>query len=223
MSETCYIDDAQDELQEFIRQEELRQSIRHDASLSFSIALFGAETGSRMDEQPLLVSHTSDVGAGGMALLVPSLPFMYRYLLTPDCTLRFTLHLPEEPVQIEATPIYDRPLNEDDMSLGFMVSGRIEIEATPRQYERYEKQGAEMGCLIGVRIKKMSDTDRERYQQYLDILEIERNITILTDEDEAISDAISSDETVRCGDSPQSFASTASSSYYQALAPCEYS
>jgi hypothetical protein len=184
MTETCYIEEAQDELQEFIRQEELRQCPRHDASLSFSIALNGAEAVSLMDEPPLLVSHTSDVGEGGMALFVPSLPFMYRYLLTPDCTLRFTLHLPDEPVQIEATPIYDRPLTEDDLSLGFMVSGRIEIEATPRQYERYEKEGSEMGCLIGVRIKKMNDYDRERYQEYLDLLELERNIKILTDEED---------------------------------------
>ncbi|HEX8773860.1 MAG TPA: hypothetical protein VF735_09630 [Pyrinomonadaceae bacterium] len=211
MTETCYIDETQEELQQFIRQEELRQSTRHDASLSFSIPLIGAETGSLMDEPPQLVSHTSDVGAGGMALLVPSLPFMYRYLLTPDCTLRFTLHLPDEPIQIEAVPIYDRPLNEEDMSLGFMVSGRIEIEATPLQYERYEKAGSEMGCLIGVRIKKMNDRDRERYQDYLDILEIERNITILTDED----DAVETVQMQRRDSSSQSFAQAASGTYYQ--------
>ncbi|HEY6189905.1 MAG TPA: hypothetical protein VIW80_19785 [Pyrinomonadaceae bacterium] len=219
MTETCYIDETQDELQQFVRQEELRQCTRHDASLSFSIDLIGAETGSRMDEPPQLVSHTSDVGAGGMALLVPSLPFMYRYLLTPDCTLRFTLHLPDEPIQIEAIPVYDRPLNEEDESLGFMVSGRIEIESTPRQYERYEKDGPEMGCLIGVRIKKMNDQDRERYQEYLDILELERNIKILTDEDEAASsDEMKSDEP-----SPQSFAQAASTPYYHTAAPYEYS
>lgn len=219
MTETCYIDETQEELQQFIRQEELRQSTRHDASLSFSIALMGAETASSMDEPPQLVSHTSDVGAGGMALLVPSLPFMYRYLLTPDCTLRFTLHLPDEPIQIEATPIYDRPLNDGDLSLGFMVSGRIEIEETPRQYERYEKESSEMGCLIGVRIKKMNDHDRERYQDYLDILEIERNIKILTDEE----DAVETGEMIRADSTPQSLAHTASGAYYQSAAPCEYS
>ena len=219
MTETCYTDETQEELQQFIRQEELRQSTRHDASLSFSISLFGAETGSSMDEPAQLVSHTSDVGAGGMALLVPSLPFMYRYLLTPDCTLRFTLHLPDEPIQIEAIPIYDRPLNEGDESLGFMVSGRIEIEDTPRQYERYDKVGYGMGCLIGVRIKKMDERDRERYQDYLNILELERNITILTDED----DAMESDEIKRGAASPQNFAQPVSGAYYHAVAPYEYS
>jgi hypothetical protein len=195
-------------------EEEARQFIRHDASLSFSIPLIGAETGNALDEPPLLVSHTSDVGAGGIALLVPSLPFLYRYLLGPDSTLRFTLHLPEGPIQIEANPIYDRPLNDSDLSLGFMVTGRIEIEATPRQYERYEKQGSEVGCLIGVRIKKMSEDDRERYLEYLDILEIERNMKILTDD----GDAISLDEMERSADGARSFASTAASGMHYSSA-----
>ena len=181
--ETCYIEETS---------EDMRRFARHDASLSFSIALAGtetkgAETNRAGGDPPMLVSHTRDVGAGGMALLVPSLPFMYRYLLGPDCTLRFTLHLPDAPVQIEAVPVYDRPLNEDDMDLGFIVTGPIEIESTPRQYERYEKQRADTGCLIGVRIRKMSESDHALYTEYIDILEIERSMKILTDEDDADS------------------------------------
>jgi hypothetical protein len=195
MTETCFLDEIQ---------EDTRQFLRHDASLSFSIPLIAAESGSSVaDAPPLLVSHTSDVGAGGMALLIPSLPFMYRYLLGPDYTLRFTLHLPDGPIQLEAAPIYDRPLQDEDMNLGFIVTGRIEIEATPRQYERYEKESAEVGCLIGVRIKKMSEHDRALYQEYLDILEIERSIKILTDED-----AIAEDEVTDSAAPAACFAST---------------
>jgi len=178
--ETCFIDDTR---------EELRQYTRHDATLSFSIALNGAESNGAADEPPMLVSHTCDVGAGGMALLIPSLPFLYRYLLNPDCTVRFTLHLPDGPINIEATPVYDRPLNDEDMNLGFIVSGRIEIEYTPRQYERYEKSGTQFGCLIGVRIKKISDDDLERYMQYIEMMELQRSIMILTPEEEADTDA----------------------------------
>src|SRR3954469_3713864 len=167
MIETCFIDETS---------EELRQDIRHDATLSFSIALNGVESYGAADDQPMLVSHTCDVGAGGIALLIPSLPFLYRYLLNPDCTLRYILHLPDGPINIEATPVYDRPLNDDDMNLGFIVNGRIEIEYTPRQYERYEKAGSQFGCLIGVRIKRMSDQDLERYMQYLEMIELQRSI-----------------------------------------------
>lgn len=184
MIETCGIEEMS---------EELREEILHDATLSFSIALIGAESNGATDEPPMLVSHTCDVSAGGMALLIPSLPFLYRYLLNPDCTVRFTLHLPDGPINIEATPVYDRPLNDDDMNLGFIVNGRIEIEYTPRQYERYEKEGAQFGCLIGVRIKRMSDADLERYMQYLEMIELQRSIMILTNEDETDSVAGSVD------------------------------
>ena len=184
--ETCFIEETG---------EDLRQYTRLDATLSFSIALNGAGTNGAADETPMLVSHTCDVGAGGMALLIPSLPFLYRYLLNPDCTVRFTLHLPDGPINIEATPVYDRPLSEEDMNLGFIVNGRIEIEYTPRQYERYEKSGSQFGCLIGVRIKKISDDDLERYMQYLEMIELQRSIMILTPEEE--EDSVTDSNIVR--------------------------
>jgi hypothetical protein len=177
MIETCCIDETP---------EDLRRYARHDASLSYSIPLVGVETNGAGSEPPMLVSHTSDVGAGGMALLVPSLPFMYRYLMSGDCTLRFTLHLPDASIHIEANPVYDRPLNDEDMNLGFIVTGPIVIESTPGQYERYEKRQPDAACLIGVRIKKMSDSDHALYTEYLDILEIERSIKILTDDSDAL-------------------------------------
>ena len=167
MIETCYMDETDSEH---------RQYARHDATLSFSIPLIGAEDYGASDDAPMLVSHTCDVGAGGMALLIPSLPFLYRYLLRPDLTLNFALHLPDGPINVEAVPVYDRPLGNDDMNLGFIVTGRIEIEATPHQYERYEKAGSGMCCLVGVRIKKLSAGDQERYMQYLEMMELERSM-----------------------------------------------
>lgn len=166
MIETCYIEETEQEQDQFVT---------HDATLSFSISLIGAEPNGAGGDPPMLVSHTCDVGPGGMALLIPSLPFLYRYLLGPDLTLRFELNLPDGPVSIEALPVYDRPLGYEDMNLGFIVTGRIEIESTPHQYERPEKAGSGL-CLVGVRIKKMSEGDRARYTQYLKMLEVEQSI-----------------------------------------------
>ena len=166
MIETCDIDEIENEPEPFVT---------HDATLSFSIPLIGAETEDATGDPPMLVSHTCDVGAESMALLIPSLPFLYRYLLRPDLTLQFVLHLPDGPVNIEALPVYDRPLADEDMNLGFILTGRIEIEATPQQYERPEKSNAGL-CLIGVRIKKISDSDRARYTQYLEMLELEQSM-----------------------------------------------
>jgi hypothetical protein len=216
MIETCDIDEMIDEMQE-----DLREFTRHDASLSFSIPLIADEAyATATGEQPQLVSHTSDVCAGGMALLIPSLPFMYRYLLGPDYTLRFTLHLPDGPVQIEAAPIYDRPLQDEDMNLGFAINGRIEIEAMPRQYERYDHESAGIGCLIGVRIKHMSEQDRALYQEYLDVLEIERSIKILTDETEQVSEDEVVEQIVTA--EPARFASAVSRPLYHTTSPYEY-
>jgi hypothetical protein len=167
MIETCYMDETDSDN---------RQFARHDATLSFSIPLIGAEDNRASDDPPMLVSHTCDVGAGGMALLIPSLPFLYRYLLRPDLTLNFELHLPDGPINVEAVPVYDRPLSDEDMNLGFIVTGRIEIEATPHQYERHEKAGTGMCCLVGVRIKKLSPADHARYMQYLEMMELERSM-----------------------------------------------
>lgn len=166
MIETCCIDEIDNEPEDFVA---------HDATLSFSIPLIGAETDDDTNDPPMLVSHTCDVGAGGMALLIPSLPFLYRYLLRPDLTLHFELHLPDGPIHIEALPAYDRPLSDTDMNLGFILTGRIEIEATPHQYDRSEKAGTGL-CLVGVRIKKISDHDRARYTQYLEMLELEQSM-----------------------------------------------
>lgn len=170
MIETCYMDELTSEN---------RQYVRHDATLSFSIPLIGAEDYGASGDPPMLVSHTCDVGAGGMALLVPSLPFLYRYLLRPDLTLNFALHLPDGPINIEAVPVYDRPLADEDMNLGFIVTGRIEIEATPHQYERHEKAGSGICCLVGVRIKKLSADDQARYMEYLEMMELERSMMAL--------------------------------------------
>ena len=167
MTETYYMEEIN---------REHRQYVRHDATLSFSIPLIGAEGCGAGDDPPMLVSHTCDVGAGGMALLIPSLPFLYRYLLSPDLTLNFTLHLPDGPINIEAVPVYDRPLGDEDMNLGFIVTGRIEIEATPHQYERHESASSGTCCLVGVRIKKISASDQARYMQYLEMIELERSM-----------------------------------------------
>ncbi len=213
MIETCYMDEINNEN---------RQFVRHDATLSFSIPLIGAEAYNTAGDPPMLVSHTCDVGAGGMALLIPSLPFLYRYLLRPDLTLNFVLHLPDGPINIEAVPVYDRPLADEDMNLGFIVTGRIEIEATPNQYERHEKAGSGLCCLVGVRIKKLSDSDQARYTQYLEMMELERcmmelegSIMILSGESDA--SYIEESPVMASG-----FASTDSRAGHMAAAHAEY-
>ena len=212
MIETCYIEETEQEQEQFVR---------HDATLSFSIRLIGAEPHGAADDPPMLVSHTCDVGPGGMALLIPSLPFLYRYLLSPDLTLHFELHLPDGPVHIEAIPIYDRPLACEDMNLGFIVTGRIEIEATPHQYERPEKAGSGL-CLVGVRIKKISDSDHARYTQHLKMLELEQSMMELEGSIMILSGESDADSIEESAVMSSRFVSTDSRTRHLAAAHLEY-
>ena len=89
-----------------------------------------------------LEGHTCDLSEGGLALVVPSLRLGDNFLTDEDCTLRIVL--------------LDVP------------SGRVEIHGEPVRYQQLG--GPEGGHLIGVRITRMSDSDRYRYLQYLSTL-----------------------------------------------------
>ncbi len=164
---------------------------RHDVSLSFSIPLLCSDAElSTGHERPVLLSYTRAITGETLELLVPSLPFVYRYLMTSDFTLRFALTLPDATIEIEATPIYDKPLDDGDTDIGYILTGdEIEIEAIPLQYVRHEKDETEMTRLVGVRIKKMRDEDRALYNSYIESLNAEPplivgQVTILPDNEE---------------------------------------
>lgn len=173
-----------------LREENLEE-MGSDACLSFSIPLAntGADAGGGL-EPPMLLSYTREVGPDCLELLVPSLPFLYRYLLNSDFTLRFELNLPCGPISIEGVPTYDKPLAESDTDIGYIVTGgEIEIKGIAPQYMRHEKDSTEMERLIGVRIKKMSDGDRKLYDEYLQSLADEcpmlvGQVIILPDDEE---------------------------------------
>lgn len=169
-----------------------KQPPRQAFCLPFSVPLAQAGPCARRDA-PVLLSYTRLVGTEEMELLVPSLPFVYRYLLGGDFTLRFTLELPAGPVEVLASPVYDKPLRDDETDIGYIVTGdQVEIKATPRQYERYDRAETEMACLLGVRVKEMSLRDRMLLRKHLEeeaaaeqALHVGQ-VTILPDEDDNV-------------------------------------
>ena len=178
----------QNDANEFL--EEAFDETGHEACLSFSVPLTGLGHDLASDrEPPMLLSYVRRVSREGMELLVPSLPFVYRYLLTQDFTLRFELNLPCGAIKVEGVPTYDRPLDEGIDDIGYIVTGdQIEIEAIPRQYVRHEKDDTELTRLVGLRIKKMSEGDRRLYDEYVESMETEfplhvGQIIILPDEE----------------------------------------
>jgi hypothetical protein len=88
----------------------------------------------------LLKGHTRDLSTNGLALNVPQIHLNGHHLAAGGRELQLSLELP---------------------------GGPISIVVAPRRYEQLEE--AELGCnyLIGVRITKISEEDRQRYMAFI--------------------------------------------------------
>ena len=123
------------------RRDALRHEAQREAQLLFVASLPESKT-SAGDEQhlPKLIGYTRDLSLRGMSLIVPVVPSSDSYFYDLECTLQITLDLP---------------------------TGTIQIDAVPIRYEPLDEEGTEKGCLIGVRITKMNQTDEALYAEYL--------------------------------------------------------
>lgn len=146
-----------------------RHSPRRAESIPYSIPLTPSPAeGETTGDAPKIVGHTRDLSARGLALIVPSLTFAYRRLLSPDFKLRLTLELPSGPVEIEGTPTHDRPLRESDSDMHYMLSGELDAESGALFYG-YEDNPTGSACILGVRITGMSEEHRARYEKHLGV------------------------------------------------------
>lgn len=118
-----------------------RQSPRLRARLVFTVGLH-RETNSTWSSRwsQSLKGHTRDIGANGLALLIPQVHLHGHHLAAEGRELELWLELGGDP---------------------------IKLIVLPRRYERLEV--AELGCqyLIGARIVKMEENDRRRYMSFL--------------------------------------------------------
>lgn len=148
-----------------------RASPRFEECLPYTAALNSpaAATPGRACDAPRIVGHTRDMSEGGLALIVPSLTFAYRHLLSPDFKLRLTLELPTGPVEIEGAPTHDRPLCDSDADMHYMLSGELDAVGGARFYG-YGDDPKDSACIIGLKITAMSEEDRARYCDHLSLL-----------------------------------------------------
>ena len=119
-----------------------RQSPRLPVRLVFTIGLRHSTNGNGTSHwTQSLKGHTRDLSKSGLALLLPQ------------------VHLHGHHLAAEG--------RELDLRLELGGGDPIELVVIPRRYERLDN--AELGCsyLIGVRILKMADSDRQRYLTFL--------------------------------------------------------
>ena len=118
-----------------------RTRARHEAQVLAGYALLDAEAGAESPEHSLsLLGQTRDMSTIGLSLVVPSIRIDEHFCGGEGRTMRVRLGLPTAPVEFEATPVRCTPLDE----------GR-----------------PEKGYVIGAQIMRMTEDQRQRYQQYL--------------------------------------------------------
>ncbi len=118
-----------------------RRGKRQKTRIGFTLTLAGAAiklNGAR--QSAALKGHTLDVSVGGIALIVPSIVLGEHHLVGENRKLSVKLELP---------------------------GGVIEMKVVPIRYESLEEHETETGYMIGAKIVEMSETDRERFTQYV--------------------------------------------------------
>lgn len=147
-----------------------RASPRFEECLPYTAALtFSAASPGRAGDAPRIVGHTRDMSEGGLALIVPSLTFAYRHILSPDFKLRLTLELPSGPAEIEGLPTHDRPLGDSDADMHYMLSGELDAVGGALFYG-YGDGPKDSACILGLKITAMSEGDRARYRDHIRLL-----------------------------------------------------
>lgn len=119
-----------------------RQSPRLRVRLVFTIGLRRSENGNGSSHwTQSLKGHTKDISAGGVALLIPQVHLHGHHLAAEGRELNLRLELGG--------------------------GDPVEMVVLPNRYERLDN--AELGCcyLIGARIVKIAEADRQRYLNFL--------------------------------------------------------
>ena len=120
---------------------ERRASPRRNVNLEFRVLLVARKTSAEGEEQTLpLIGYTRDISESGLALMVSAKSMSVLYNLNEAYTLQLVLQLP---------------------------TGPIELEVTPARYQHINEGSAGSYILIGARITKMSDAERERFTEYI--------------------------------------------------------
>lgn len=118
-----------------------RVAPRHKTRLQCRLMFPSAETpaGTRWQPRPL-VGYTRDISASGIAVIVADIGTAYGPLTEMSSRILAELELP---------------------------SGKIEVEVSPARMERLEHGQEDAGFLLGLHIRKINESLRARFEQYL--------------------------------------------------------
>lgn len=114
---------------------------RHDMRLPLSVSLLDAKTMTISEPySTAMTGYLRDISKTGLALVVPSIRFGNRFLLSGHDPLRVIVELPD---------------------------GTINIQVAPVRYDRVHEEQGERQYLIGARIMEITNSDREHLIRYI--------------------------------------------------------
>jgi len=117
-----------------------RRAPRFKARLDAELSLSASQRSAKAAGRPLkLTGHTRDLSSTGLALVMPAIHIGGQYITDQNRTLEIKLKLP---------------------------SGMIEVTASPVRYDPLD-DGTDNGYLIGVQIVAMSDSNRARFDAFI--------------------------------------------------------
>ncbi|MCA1565251.1 MAG: hypothetical protein LC803_06390 [Acidobacteria bacterium] len=119
-----------------------RRNARFAARIPFNVSVADPKGGGAAGAKPpaSLAGRTRDLGEHDLNLVVPSIRIGGDYITLKENRLSIKLELP---------------------------SGVVDLIATPARFQQLDGESAGEGYLVGVRIERMSEDDRERYVAHL--------------------------------------------------------
>jgi hypothetical protein len=114
---------------------------RYDMSLPLSVSLLDQKKSALSMPTSLEMSgELRDISKTGLSLILPSMRFGNRFLITGHYPLRVIVQLPNRVVNIQVAPV---------------------------RYDKLKEEQSERKYLIGARIMQMTETDREHLTEYI--------------------------------------------------------
>jgi hypothetical protein len=115
---------------------------RYGMSLPLSVSLLDQKTTAlSVPCSPEMSGHLRDISKTGLSLILPSMRFGNRFLISGHYPLQVTVELPNRVLNIQVAPV---------------------------RYDKLKEEQSERRYLIGARIMQMTDSDREHLTDYIE-------------------------------------------------------
>jgi len=112
-----------------------RLKVKCEVELLADLSLLDADAGEPL-ESLIFMGQTSDLSAGGLAMIIPSTIIDERFC-GGEHRLNISLHLPDGVVGLEVSPVRCEPITGINSTRGYLLGTRITNVKQRDQFERY--------------------------------------------------------------------------------------